>query len=58
VTLLAGEIGLSADKIYVVASIYLIGSIAWWLVFRKFKSTYVLSVPFAVSGHIDLCEPD
>jgi alpha-1,3-glucan synthase len=50
VTLLTGEIGEAAEKLYVVATIYLLGSIMWWLVFRSFKSMYVLSVPFLVSA--------
>jgi alpha-1,3-glucan synthase len=48
--LLTGEVGQSAQKLYVVASIYLIASICWWLVFRIFKSLYVLAVPFGFYG--------
>ncbi|KAJ9654948.1 hypothetical protein H2201_008910, partial [Coniosporium apollinis] len=50
VTLLTGEIGQSAEKLYVVATIYLFASIMWWFVFRGFKSMYALSIPFAFYG--------
>ena len=48
VTLLNGEIGEPAIKLYIVATIYLASSIVWWLVFRALKSVFVLSVPFLV----------
>ncbi|KAJ9634222.1 hypothetical protein H2199_009052 [Coniosporium tulheliwenetii] len=44
------EIGQSAEKLYVVATIYLFASIMWWFVFRGFKSMYALSIPFAFYG--------
>ncbi|KAI9790086.1 MAG: hypothetical protein M1816_005556 [Peltula sp. TS41687] len=50
ITLLTGEVGQSAVKLYVIASIYLVTSIMWWLVFRSLKSIYVLSVPFFFYG--------
>lgn len=51
ITLLNGEIGQTADKLYIVATIYLISSVMWWTAFRMLKSVYVLSIPFLV-GHL------
>ena len=50
ITLLTGEVGQAASKLYVIASIYLATSVIWWYVFRSFKSLYVLSVPFIFYG--------
>ena len=50
ITLLTGAVGQTAEKLYVVASIYLITSIIWWFVFRKLASVYVLSLPFVFYG--------
>ncbi|KAJ9640066.1 Cell wall alpha-1,3-glucan synthase ags1 [Coniosporium tulheliwenetii] len=50
ITLLTGEVGQAAGKLYVIASIYLLTSIMWWFVFQKFKSVYVLSLPFLFYG--------
>lgn len=50
VTLLTGEVGQSAEKLYVVSSIYLVTSIIWWFLFRSVKATYVLSLPFLFYG--------
>lgn len=50
VTLLTGTVGQSADKLYVVASIYLATSITWWILYRRIASVYVLSAPFAFYG--------
>jgi alpha-1,3-glucan synthase len=46
VTLLSGEVGQSAEKLYIVASIYLAGSILWWTLFRTLHSRYVIALPF------------
>jgi alpha-1,3-glucan synthase len=48
--LITGENGEAATKLYIVASIYLLASIAWWVVFRRFRSVFVLSIPFAFYG--------
>lgn len=48
ITLLSGEIGQTATKLYVVASIYLAGSLVWWTLFRTVQSRYVISLPFAI----------
>lgn len=50
ITLLSGEIGQTATKLYVVASIYLAASILWWAIFRLVPSRYVISLPFICYG--------
>lgn len=50
ITLLTGTVGETANKLYVVASIYLVASMIWWVCFRSLKSIYVLSVPFIFYG--------
>ena len=50
ITLLEGSVGQSAEKLYVVASIYLVTSMMWWAIFRKLPSLYVLSLPFLLYG--------
>lgn len=50
ITLLTGEVGETAGKLYTIASIYLITSIFWWFMFRHFKSVYSLSIPFFFYG--------
>ncbi|KAF2458155.1 hypothetical protein BDY21DRAFT_214196 [Lineolata rhizophorae] len=50
ITLLTGEVGQTAEKLYVIASIYLGTSIIWWFLFRRLKSVYVLSLPFLFYG--------
>jgi alpha-1,3-glucan synthase len=46
ITLLSGTVGETAEKLYVTASIYLITSALWWMLFRSVKSIYVLTIPF------------
>ncbi|KZF25449.1 glycosyltransferase family 5 protein [Xylona heveae TC161] len=50
ITLLTGQVGESAEKLYVIASIYLATSVIWWILFRRLKSVYVLSIPFLFYG--------
>lgn len=50
ITLLSGEVGEPASKLYIVASIYLVASILWWLLYRRFKPVYILAAPFAIYG--------
>ncbi|KAL1968942.1 hypothetical protein VTN77DRAFT_776 [Rasamsonia byssochlamydoides] len=50
ITLLNGEVGEPAKKLYIVATIYLVSSIVWWTIFRCFKSIFVLSIPFLFYG--------
>lgn len=50
ITLLTGEVGQTAEKLYGIATTYLIASIIWWFIFRMFKSIYVLSIPWFFYG--------
>ena len=50
ITLLTGENGQSAEKLYVIASIYLVTSIMWWLLFRRLQSAVCLSLPWFFYG--------
>ncbi|EXJ79989.1 alpha-1,3-glucan synthase [Capronia epimyces CBS 606.96] len=50
ITLLTGEVGQTADKLYAIASIYLVTSICWWILFRRFSSVVCLSLPFFFYG--------
>jgi alpha-1,3-glucan synthase len=50
ITLLSGEIGQTATKLYIIASIYLAASILWWTVFRLVPSRYVIALPFICYG--------
>ena len=50
ITLLTGEVGQTATKLYVIASIYLVTSMFWWYTFRRLQSVYTLSVPFFFYG--------
>ncbi|KAL8938873.1 MAG: hypothetical protein Q9211_003009 [Gyalolechia sp. 1 TL-2023] len=50
ITLLAGENGQSAQKLYIVATVYLVSSAIWWILFRHLKQVYVLSAPFLLYG--------
>ncbi|ORY55827.1 uncharacterized protein BCR38DRAFT_461815 [Pseudomassariella vexata] len=50
ITLLTGQNGESADRLYTVSSIFLAASIAWWFLFRHVKSVYTLSLPFVFYG--------
>ena len=50
ITLLTGEVGQTAEKLYVLATIYLVFSLLWWGLFRRLQSVYVLSLPYAFYG--------
>ncbi|KAJ5778652.1 hypothetical protein N7520_001898 [Penicillium odoratum] len=50
ITLLTGEVGETADKLYGIATTYAITSICWWLVYRYFKSVVCLSTPWFFYG--------
>ncbi|KAK0729653.1 hypothetical protein B0H67DRAFT_559297 [Lasiosphaeris hirsuta] len=50
ISLLNGEQGQTATMLYTIASIYLGTSILWWIAFRRLKSVWVLSAPFAIYG--------
>jgi len=46
--LLTDQTTQSADQLYALASIYLITSTIWWVIFRRFQAIYCLSVPFLI----------
>ncbi|KAK4155658.1 family 5 putative glycoside hydrolase family 13/Glycosyltransferase [Chaetomidium leptoderma] len=50
ISLLNGEQGQTAGTLYTIASIYGTTSVLWWIAFRRLKSVWVLSTPFAVYG--------
>lgn len=50
ITLLTGEVGQTATKLYIIASIYLVTSVCWWMLFRRFASRLSLSLPFLFYG--------
>ncbi|KAJ5273854.1 hypothetical protein N7478_008979 [Penicillium angulare] len=50
ITLLTGEVGETAEKLYGIATTYAITSICWWLVYRYFKSVVCLSTPWFFYG--------
>ncbi|KAK5013612.1 hypothetical protein LTR39_003561, partial [Cryomyces antarcticus] len=50
ITLLTGENGEAASKLYTVACVYLAASVVWWFIFRRFQSLYVLTAPWAFYG--------
>lgn len=49
-TLLTGEIGQTASKLYTVASIYLVGTIMWYTLSRTVTLLYPMAVPFFFYG--------
>jgi alpha-1,3-glucan synthase len=50
ITLLTGEVGQTAEKLYGIATVYLVTSILWWFFFRYCKSVLVLAVPWFLYG--------
>ena len=50
ITLLTGEVGQSAEKLYAVAGVYLVFSLVWGWLSRHVSLLYVLSTPFAFYG--------
>ncbi|KAF2266529.1 hypothetical protein CC78DRAFT_615044 [Lojkania enalia] len=50
ITLLSGEIGQTATKLYIIASIYLAASITWWTIYRLIPARYVVALPFLCYG--------
>ncbi|KAA8645027.1 alpha-1,3-glucan synthase Ags1 [Aspergillus tanneri] len=50
ITLLTGEVGQTAEKLYGIATTYAITSVCWWLAFRYFKSVVCLSTPWFFYG--------
>lgn len=50
VHLLTGKAGQSDQQFYFMATTYISTSVLWWVLFRIFKSVYVLSFPFLFYG--------
>ncbi|KAK4692298.1 hypothetical protein P7C71_g4875, partial [Lecanoromycetidae sp. Uapishka_2] len=50
ITLLNGTMGESANKLYIIVSIYLATSLGWWLLYRRLQTVYVVSLPFFFYG--------
>ncbi|RMD41453.1 hypothetical protein DV735_g3662, partial [Chaetothyriales sp. CBS 134920] len=50
ITLLTGEVGQAASKLYTIASIYLVTSVCWWILYRRAPSVYSLSLPWFFYG--------
>ena len=50
ITLLTGEVGQTPEKLYGIATTYLVTSIIWWFIFRYFKSVVCLSLPWFFYG--------
>ncbi|KAJ5199138.1 Glycoside hydrolase superfamily [Penicillium cf. griseofulvum] len=48
ITLLAGQIGETAVKLYVIAAIYCVSSIVWWFLYYRFPSIIVLTLPWFI----------
>jgi alpha-1,3-glucan synthase len=48
ITLLAGQIGETAVKLYAIAAIYCLSSIVWWFLFYRFPSVIVLTLPWFI----------
>lgn len=46
VHLLTGKVGQSDQQFYFMATKYISTSVLWWVLFRMFKSVYVLALPF------------
>ncbi|KAK3329216.1 alpha amylase [Apodospora peruviana] len=50
IVLLTGETGQSPYKLYMVAGTYIATSIFWWVMVRRLKSVYALSLPWLFYG--------
>ncbi|THZ81338.1 alpha-1,3-glucan synthase [Aureobasidium pullulans] len=50
ITIITGAQGENANKLYTIASIYLAGSLFWWLMIRRLASKWALSLPFVLYG--------
>ncbi|KAK3384909.1 alpha-1,3-glucan synthase [Podospora didyma] len=50
ITLLTGELGQSANRLYIIASIYLGTSIIWGIMSRTMKAVYCLTIPWIFYG--------
>jgi len=50
ITLLTGEIGQPAVKLYALASVYIVASLGWWTLYRLLPAFYILGLPFFFYG--------
>ncbi|KAK2044728.1 glycosyl transferase group 1 [Colletotrichum somersetense] len=50
IVLLTGSTTQTANRLYLIASVYLGTSILWWIVFRRFAALYTLTLPFLLYG--------
>lgn len=50
VTLLTGRSGVTSARVYATSTIFLVGSVCWWLLFRAKKTLYTISLPFLFFG--------
>ncbi|GLA32170.1 hypothetical protein AnigIFM63326_011309 [Aspergillus niger] len=48
ITLLVGQVGETAVKLYVIAAIYCLSSIAWWFLYHRFPAVISLSLPWFI----------
>jgi alpha-1,3-glucan synthase len=46
ITLLVGQVGETATKLYIIAAIYCVSSICWWFLFYRFPSIIALTLPW------------
>jgi len=50
ITLLTGEVGQFAEKLYLILVVYLTTSIIWWVLYRRVQAVVTLSLPFVFYG--------
>ena len=50
ITLLTGGQGQTTEKLYIIGGIYMAMTGVWWVIYRRLKSVYMLSIPFALYG--------
>jgi alpha-1,3-glucan synthase len=50
ITLLTGQIGQEAERVYTLCAIYFTASIIFWILFRRMQSATLLSIPFGLYG--------
>ncbi|KAL4786852.1 hypothetical protein BJX76DRAFT_62583 [Aspergillus varians] len=48
ITLLVGQVGEAATKLYVIAAIYCVSSFGWWFLYYRFPSIVVLTLPWFI----------
>ncbi|KAH2916900.1 hypothetical protein KXV64_009499 [Aspergillus fumigatus] len=48
ITLLVGQVGETATKLYVIAAIYCVSSISWWFMYARLPAVIVLSLPWFI----------